>query len=85
MHAGQRRGRFIMVTFDSDGNIHSRQQDIPFTIDSGGVVFCPCIDMLRAMPATTLRVRLLAVDARGERTLGDYTFNHTPYGPQRPE
>jgi hypothetical protein len=30
------------------------------------------------LPATTLRVRLLAVENNGERTLGEYRFNHTP-------
>jgi len=30
------------------------------------------------MPANTLTVRLLAVDGRGERPLGKYTFVHTP-------
>lgn len=42
-----------------------------------------CADgWLRALPAATFRVRLLAVDERGERTLGDYTFNHTPCASQ---
>ncbi|MBU1191159.1 MAG: hypothetical protein KKE76_05535 [Gammaproteobacteria bacterium] len=42
------------------------------------MVFVSNIDELRALPAVTLRMRLLAVDAGGERTLGEYCFNHTP-------
>jgi hypothetical protein len=30
------------------------------------------------MPAHTWRVQLLAVEAAGERPLGEYTFAHTP-------
>jgi len=74
--------RVDVLTLDSDGNTERRQQDIPFVADSGGVVLSPSIDRLRAMPASTLRVRLLAVDDQGEHTLGDYTFNHTPYASQ---
>jgi hypothetical protein len=32
------------------------------------------------MPAHVARMRLVAVDEAGRRTLGDYTFNHTPSG-----
>lgn len=71
--------RLDMLTLNSDGTIALRQEDIPFTAASGGVVISPSIAMLRAMPATTLRMRLLAVDNGSERTLGEYTFNHTPY------
>ncbi len=57
-----------------------RQEDVPFVAASGAVVFCPSIDMLRAAPASVMKVRLLAVDDGGEHTLGEYTFNHTPHG-----
>jgi hypothetical protein len=70
--------RVDMLTVDAEGNTERRQPDVPFAADSGGVVFSPSIDWLRALPACTFRVRLLAVDENGERTLGDYAFNHTP-------
>jgi len=76
--------RVDLVTLDGNGNIQTRQQDVPFVAGSGGVVFCPSIDMLRGLSAATLRVRLLGVDADGEHTLGDYTFNHTPYASEHP-
>jgi hypothetical protein len=77
--------RVDLVTLDSDGNIQMRQQDVPFVAESGGVVFSPSIAMLRGLSVATLRVRLLAVDADGEHTLGDYTFNHTPYTSENPQ
>lgn len=58
-----------------------RQEDVPFVTESGAVVFCPPIEMIRALPASTLKIRLLAVDDKGDHTLGVYTFNHTPHSP----
>ncbi|MEJ2346544.1 MAG: hypothetical protein P8090_14270 [Gammaproteobacteria bacterium] len=77
--------RVDMVTLDSNGNVEVRQPDIPFVAASGGVVVAPSIDMLRGLSTATLRLRLLAVDADGEHTLGDYTFNHTPYASESPQ
>lgn len=68
--------RLDLVTLGSDGEMMLRQEDIPFARD--GVVVSTRITTLRALPATTLHLRLLAVDADGERSLGEYTFNHTP-------
>lgn len=53
--------------------------DIPFDAASGEVVLAPEIARLRAMPAHRHRVRLVAVDASGERVIGDYTFDHTAH------
>ena len=71
--------RLDMVYLDSEGNPQRRQEDIPFNVENGDVVFSTRIDALRALPTTSLHVRLLAVDNHGERTLGDYIFNHTSY------
>lgn len=71
--------RLDMLYLDSEGKPVTRHEDIPFIPESGAVVFSTRIDALRALPATTLRVRLLAVDRDGERLLGDYIFNHTPH------
>jgi hypothetical protein len=62
-----------------DGRIqHWRLEDVPFDAADGEVVSLPSTALLRALPAHTYRVRLVAVDDSGERTLGDYTFDHTP-------
>jgi len=76
--------RIDMLTLDGDGNTQMRQQDIPFIATSDSVAFAPGIAWLRAQPAFTLRLRLVAVDEQGDHALGDYIFNHTPSRPQRP-
>ena len=55
-----------------------RVEDVPFDPAAGEVISLPSAALLKERPAHTLRVRLVAVDATGERTLGDYTFEHTP-------
>ncbi len=71
--------RLDMVETDSEGKGLTRFEDIPFQTGSDGVVVVPRIDELRALPASTTRMRLLAVDEAGERVIGEYTFNHTPH------
>lgn len=70
--------RLDMVYIDSEGRSDMRLEDIPFVPESDAVVFSTRIEALRALPACALRVRLLDVTGTGERTLGEYTFNHTP-------
>lgn len=71
--------RVDMVYLDRDGADQIRHEDIPFIPRSGAVVLSTCVDTLRAMPETTLRLRLLAVGNDGERNLGEYRFHHRPY------
>jgi hypothetical protein len=58
-------------------------RDIPFNALKGEVVITTKIARLRAMPSHQHRMRLVAVDASGERVIGDYLFNHTRYRPGR--
>ena len=53
-----------------------RLEDVPFDPASGEVVFLPPVASLRR--EHRVRVRLVAVEERGERALGEYTFAHTP-------
>lgn len=73
--------RIDMLTLDNDGRILLRQDDIPFDADSGSVIFLPGIEAIRALPKTTMHLRLLAVDELGDHVLGDYRFHHTPQRP----
>ena len=75
--AGARR--VDLLTLDRHGNTEIRYQDIPFIAECGDVVLSTSIPKLRAMPAVTLHMRLLAVDEQGEHPLGDYTFHHMPF------
>jgi hypothetical protein len=52
--------------------------DVPFDAATGEVLLCPAPAVLKKRPAFTHRVQLIAVEAAAERTLGEYTFVHTP-------
>jgi hypothetical protein len=54
----------------------SRLKDIPFDAASGEVLFAPKLTEVRELPSHEMVVRLLAVDAAGEREIGHYTFRH---------
>ena len=56
----------------------ARVEDLPFDPAAGELLFIPAASALKKMPAHTQRVRLVAVEAAGERVIGDYTFAHTP-------
>jgi hypothetical protein len=56
----------------------ARLEDIPFDPDAGEVLFIHSAVWLRALPASTLRKRLIAVGEAGERLIGEYTFLHSP-------
>lgn len=58
-------------------------QDIPFDAASGEVIFAAKVKRLRAMPAHQRRMRLVAVVESGNRTIGEYTFNHQPVEPRK--
>jgi hypothetical protein len=57
-----------------------RVPDVPFDADAGRVYMLTRSDALRALPSMRLALRLVAVDAAGERTLGEYALDHTAGG-----
>jgi anti-sigma factor RsiW len=62
-------GRQAEVTFE----------DIPFDAAAREVLVFPSAAALKALPAHTQRMRLVAVGGAGARTaIGEYTFVHTP-------
>lgn len=61
-----------------DGRYVIELRDVPFDAEAGEVILCPTPALLKKMPAHVARVRLVAVDEAGERTLGEYRFDHTP-------
>jgi hypothetical protein len=56
-----------------------RLRDVPFNAAVKEVVFRSRMECIRALPALTVRMRLLALAPSGERLVGEYTFHHTPY------
>ncbi len=62
-----------------DGRVQQRRvEDVPFDPDAGEVLYLPSAAELKKLPAHMLLVQLVAVDKSGERSLGKYTFAHTP-------
>jgi hypothetical protein len=70
--------RVDVLRLDEAGTVRSRYTDVPFDATAGEVLVCPSAAALKAMPAYHETMRLLAIDAEGEHTLGDYVFDHTP-------
>jgi len=62
---------------DERGIERFRRPDIPVRAGSSDVIFHETTAFLKAAPTFTMVVRLVAVDAAGERPLGEYTFIHT--------
>jgi hypothetical protein len=55
-----------------------RVTDIPFDAASGEICLVMPAAHLRALPACIDRVQIVAVDAAGERLIGEYAFHHRP-------
>ena len=70
--------RLDVVSRIDDGP-EERHADVPFDPVAGEVMFLPPADVLRARPAHVDRMRLIAVGPRGERVVGEYTFDHRPW------
>lgn len=51
--------------------------DVPFDPAAEELLVLPAAAPLKKMPAHVQRMRLVAVDEAGERTIGEYTFNHS--------
>lgn len=71
--------RLDVERWGGDAQGLERMHDVPFDATAGEVVIVRQIERIRAMPASTARIRLLAVAPSGERLVGEYTFNHTPW------
>jgi hypothetical protein len=70
--------RLDLVRMLDDCSDGARLADVPFDAETGEVLVIPSAAWLKTMPAFTMRMRLIAVGERGERTVGEYTFNHSP-------
>jgi hypothetical protein len=67
------------VLRDVDGGQQPMESsDVPFDPASQELLFILRPAMLRKMAAHVVRVRLVSVEEGGRRTLGEYTFNHSP-------
>jgi hypothetical protein len=65
-----------VVAHSMDPAHAERLHDIPFDAATAEVLFVPEMRKLRSAPSHDFVVKLLAVDAAGEREIGHYTFHH---------
>jgi hypothetical protein len=72
-------GRLDLVLFDIEGAGREVVRDVPFDPAAGEVVLLPDVESLRALPASTVRMQLVAVEGAATRVVGEYTFLHTPW------
>jgi hypothetical protein len=71
-------GRVDLCIYDERGVELHRMADIPLRSGADSVVYQEAMASLKAAPTFTMIARLLSIDDLGaERTLGEYTFNHT--------
>lgn len=66
------------VLRDIDGKQQMESSDVPFDPAAQELIFMLRPAMLRKMAAHAVRVQLVSVEDGGRRTLGEYTFNHSP-------
>jgi len=69
-----------LLVFGPDGRGHERHEHVPFVASASEVVVVPGTDLLRALPISTMRMQLIAVEHGSDRMIGEYTFHHTPWG-----
>jgi len=70
-------GRLDLVAqLSIEPEVQHRLQDIPFNAEAGELLYLPRMDRVRQLPAHTMQLTLLAVEAQGERELGRYIFHH---------
>lgn len=71
--------RLDVESSGGEGADPERMRDVPFDAAAGEVVLAMRMERMRALPESTVRIRLVAVAPSGEQLVGEYTFNHTPW------
>jgi len=72
-------GHVDLLVSDASGREQHRFRDVPFDAAAREIVLTSRSPDIRALPASTLLMRLIAVEGESERILGDYTFHHRPW------
>ena len=68
-----------VVGIGAGGEELYRMRDVLFDPSGNEVVVTPRIEPIRSGPAHTARRKLVAVSGTGERTIGEYTYHHSPW------
>jgi len=68
------------VIAETGGGAEVRIEDVPIGPDATELIVAQAMPAMRRLGAGRQRYRLVALDPRGERLIGEYTFDHTPSG-----
>jgi hypothetical protein len=79
LHASLEGVRQVDLEIDADGQTH-RLAHLPFDAASGEVTYIPPAALLRPLGFATQRMRLYAVTPGAQRLIGEFTFDHEPWG-----
>jgi hypothetical protein len=66
------------VLAQTEGGPEFRIEDVPIGPDATELIVAQAMPAMRRLGACRHRYRLVAREADGERTIGEYTFDHTP-------
>jgi hypothetical protein len=69
--------RIDLVQSDSSGRELDRLTDIPFNPALGEVILSENVGWVRTLPSQVMKLQMISVEARSQRVLAEYTFNHT--------
>lgn len=69
----------VDILLSIDDGPEFRVSDVPCFSGADEVIVALPVDEIGARPAHVERIRLVAVAGEGERLIGEYTFNHTPW------
>lgn len=75
---GLSEGQVDLVVRVGDGP-EMRLHDVIRATDAEEVILLPQVETLKAMPAHVQQLRLVLVTEAGERPVGEYTFDHSPW------
>ena len=69
--------RVDLGVYDSEGRERGRMADVPVDAAAGAVLYHESVTFAKSAPDDVMVLRLLAVEAAGERVLGEYEMRHT--------
>ncbi len=75
--------RLDLLIHNPTAGLPMRLEDVAFDPRSDEIVLVPSVKELRRLTHETMRVELLAVESNGEKSLGEYTFNHHAHASKR--
>ena len=70
-----------LTQFSTEPGVLHEMPDIPFDPQAAGVLYIAPLARVRALPAHTMQLTLLAEEPAGRREVARYTFHHRPWQP----